>query len=665
MGSKMITSAKEFFNLLRSLQNEERKDSCAYEDDIQILKINGDSCAVLNMYCGNQPVFICEKTVPKLIEPDNKKMDETSSGSDNEADASQADLGPQPLTVMKARQLLSWYTVSQNANVSSLDNPALPPLWVRCDMSDPAGTSWLGAETVCMGDKITGVKLYSVTCKGSSVDRGSFITLDELKQEHKKRHHPSSMQIKGSAKYNLFGSTVVENTVIECQNSVMVDFKWSHVESILETPPLSSSATLNIKVASGDMRSPMFEMYRELEFLQILANGLRTGETEWMEPLETNSAVNLTKVYLEELQSTAKTLQDQAAKTTEAPKLKTESDTSIFNSLMERGDLDFVEQLWVRMRKSVTSYQDIGDCLKLVIEALRYGDIKPWIHRDSSSSLSKLILQSYHQQIDHVSLTGLTPVHMLLEMGLDKMRKDYINYLIGEELTTLNHLSYYLSTEVDLQEQVIRVRKLHHLLEIMVTCSTFLGLPYDRLFFLTQSCLQYYKLYPYDEDHEFKLQIKPALISHFYQNIQLCGGLRCPVATVLVRSGRPYSSVTDRWLNTSSLKQITQMKQSMETVRSQPTSPPWCAAASSTLLEFTQSTTENNFVFFFVFFCLFSYLIFSSLINVFKSECKTKMSKNCISLTGAGVGFSFNISLSNALCESLLLLCSVTLCGAF
>lgn len=27
----------------------------------------------------------------------------------------------------------------------------------------------------------------------------------------------------------------------------------------------------------------------------------------------------------------------------------------------------------------VTSYQDIGDCLKLVIEALKYGDIKPWV----------------------------------------------------------------------------------------------------------------------------------------------------------------------------------------------------------------------------------------------------------------------------------------------
>lgn len=65
------------------------------------------------------------------------------------------------------RQLLSWYTLSQNPSVSAVDNsPALQPLWIRCDMSDPAGTTWMGAETVCVGNKVAGVKLYSVTCKG-------------------------------------------------------------------------------------------------------------------------------------------------------------------------------------------------------------------------------------------------------------------------------------------------------------------------------------------------------------------------------------------------------------------------------------------------------------------------------------------------------------------
>ncbi|XP_060933208.1 protein zwilch homolog [Limanda limanda] len=554
MSSKVISTAKEFFNILRSLLDEESDCPFTHEEDVEIVKTNGGKVAVVNMYCGNQPVFICQKAVPKSSEADDDQITDNSNcaGEDaddtNDASVLKTDLGPQPLTIMKARQLLSLYTLAQNANVSAVDNnPALNPLWVRCDMSDPAKTSWFGAETVCIGSKVSGVKLYSVTCKGITIDKRTFITLDELKQEHKKRHHPSSMGIKGSARFLLLGSSVVENSVIESQSSVTVDLKWSHVESVLETPPLSSTATLNIKVTSGDKRSPMSEMYRELEFLQTLADGLRTGETEWMEPLESTSAVKLTKVYLAELQNTSKTLEDQAQNTTKSTKMKCGTDAPIFNFFLERGDLDFVEQLWVRMRKSVTSYQDIGDCLKLVIEALRYGDIKPWIHRDSNSSLSKLILQSYHQQIDHVSLTGVTPVHMLLEMGLDKMRKDYINYLIGEQLATLNHLCFYLSTEVELQEQVIRLRKLHHLLEITVTCSTFLSLPFDRLFLLTQSCLQHYKTIAYDEEHEFKLQINPALISHFYQKEQpvmwgvevFSGQGPCEVRTSLQLSDRP------------------------------------------------------------------------------------------------------------------------------
>lgn len=68
------------------------------------------------------------------------------------------------------RQLLSWYTLSQNPNVSAVgSSTALLPLWVRCDMSDPAGTTWFGAENVSLRDKnVSGFKLYSVTCKGSA-----------------------------------------------------------------------------------------------------------------------------------------------------------------------------------------------------------------------------------------------------------------------------------------------------------------------------------------------------------------------------------------------------------------------------------------------------------------------------------------------------------------
>lgn len=89
--------------------------------------------------------------------------------------------------------------------------------------------------------------------------------------------------------------------------------------------------------------------------------------------------------------------------------MKPETDTPIFSlSLLERSDFDFVEELWVRLRKSeffvvvvfmyyhtlesdsdcnlcmflftgVASYQDITDSLKLVIGTLSNGQIKPWV----------------------------------------------------------------------------------------------------------------------------------------------------------------------------------------------------------------------------------------------------------------------------------------------
>uniref|UniRef100_A0A672T3Y2 Protein zwilch n=1 Tax=Sinocyclocheilus grahami TaxID=75366 RepID=A0A672T3Y2_SINGR len=494
MGSKIVSDANAF-------------------DDISVLLVEKEEL-LHDIIGGNQPIFVCEKAQPKC-EPEATETTADTSVVEETLFKVEQDLGPQPLSVMKARQLLSWYTMAQNPNMPQVEAPGtLHPLWVRCDKLDLCATAWLGVETVYSGNKTSSVKLYTVSCKGSR-DETSFTTLDELKQEHEKRHHASTVATKGYAQYNLFCSLKEESMMFESQSSVIASLTWNNVEKVLECPPLSSKASLNIKVAVGDIRSPLYQTYKEMEFLLALAEGLRTGETEWLEPMETQSAVDLTRALIE---GTAAVLTNLC--TVCSLNFLLLSVASFSSMVIERGDLDFTEQLWEKMRKSVTSYQDVTECLKIVVKAVKLGKIKPWIHKDSNSTLSKLILQSYQQQIDGMPLTGLTPANMLLELGLDKIRKDFINYLVGKELTTLNYLRYYLDTEVELQEQVMRVRKLHHLLEILGTCSTFLSLPHDRLFLFTQSCLQYYKTSNYDEDHVFQLQIKPALISYFYEKEQ-------------------------------------------------------------------------------------------------------------------------------------------------
>ncbi|KAK3549209.1 hypothetical protein QTP70_034209 [Hemibagrus guttatus] len=519
MRTKIVSEANNFVKFLKLCQDDS-KDSWVYQEYIKISKRNDEP--LISMIEGNQPVFICEKPPPPVYESeDAESTDETSFNEEPPVKLQVLNsIDPLPLSISRAREILSWYAMSQNPNMSQVDAQVLHPLWVRCDMQDPANTSWLGAETVYTGNKATAVKLYTVTCKGSSVDEASFMTMDQLKQEHQNRHHSTAVVTKGWAKYNLFCSVKEESLVVDSESNIAAYFTWSNVEKALEIPPLSSTVTLHIKVIAGDIRSSLYQTYRELEFLLTLAKGLRNEEIEWLEPLDTRSAVDLTRALIEELENIANAVPGQNLKGSENKKVKNNSVVSLGSMLIERGDLDFTEQLWERLRRSVTSYQDITDSLKLVIKAVRFGQIKPWVHRDSNSSLNKLIVQSYQQQVETVPLTNLTPAIMLLELGLDKMRKDYINYLVGNELTTLNHLSYYISSEVNLQEQVIRLRKLHHLMEVLGTCSSFLNLPHERLFFFTQSCLQYYKTAPYDEEHVFQMQIKPALISHFYQTEQ-------------------------------------------------------------------------------------------------------------------------------------------------
>ncbi|KAB0407154.1 hypothetical protein E2I00_013505 [Balaenoptera physalus] len=304
-------------------------------------------------------------------------------------------VGPLALPVGRARQLIGLYTMAHNPNMTHLkiNRPvtALPPLWVRCDGSDPEGTCWLGAELIITNNIITGIVLCMVTCKA---DKNYSVNLEDLKNSHKKRHHLS---------------TTVKH------DSAAVD--------------------------------------QSMECL-----------------------------------------------------------------LTVRGDLDFAEQLWCKMSSSVISYQDLVKCFTLIIQSLQHGDIQPWLHSGSNSLLSKLIHQSYHGTMDTVSLSGIVPVQMLLEIGLDKLKKDYICFFIGQELASLNHLEYFISPSVDAQEQVHRVQKLHHILEIVVSCMLFIKPQHELLFSLTQSCIKFYEQNPLDEQHIFQLPVRPTAIKDLYQN---------------------------------------------------------------------------------------------------------------------------------------------------
>ncbi|OXB68987.1 hypothetical protein ASZ78_003456 [Callipepla squamata] len=311
------------------------------------------------------------------------------------------------------RQLISLYTMAQNPNTTHLkisEVVVLPPLWIRCDGSDPEHTYWLGAEPLRAGNKMTGISFYVVTCDGPTADKTCLANLEELKMEHKVKHRSSVVTTRGFAQYELIRAAAMDDTTVGSESNICIDVTWHSVDKILQAPPLCSAATL------------------------ALAEGLKTGVTEWPEPLEAPSALELVQEFLMDLK---KKLDGCCVSGNKNETESIKSDTAAVDSSMksifsERGDLDFAEQLWCKMR-SVCSYQELIECFTLVIRFLEHGEIQPWIHQGSSSLLSKLIQQSYHGKVEAVSLSGATPIQMLLEIGLDKMKKDYVSFFIGCE----------------------------------------------------------------------------------------------------------------------------------------------------------------------------------------------------------------------------------------
>uniref|UniRef100_A0A2K5YIC5 Protein zwilch n=1 Tax=Mandrillus leucophaeus TaxID=9568 RepID=A0A2K5YIC5_MANLE len=512
MWERLNCAAEEFYSRLLQAFNEEKKgvhkDPFLYEADVQVQLISkGQPNPLKNILNENDLVFIVEK-VP-LEKEETSHIEELQSEETAISDFSTGEnVGPLALPVGKARQLIGLYTMAHNPNMThlkiNLPVTALPPLWVRCDSSDPEGTCWLGAELITTNNSITGIVLYVVSCKA---DKNYSANLENLKNLHKKRHHLSTVTSRGFAQYELFKSSALDDTITASQTAITLDISWSPVDEILQIPPLSSAATLNIKVESGEPRGPLNHLYRELKFLLVLADGLRTGVTEWLEPLEAKSAVELVQEFLNDLNK-LDGFGDSTKKDTEVETVKHDTaavDRSVKRLFKARSDLDFAEQLWCKMSSSVISYQDLVKCFTLIIQSLQRGDIQPWLHSGSNSLLSKLIHQSYHGTMDTVSLSGTTPVQMLLEIGLDKLKKDYISFFIGQELASLNHLEYFIAPSVDIQEQVYRVQKLHHILEILVSCMPFIKSQHELLFSLTQTAVK--NLYQSEKPQKWRVEI--------------------------------------------------------------------------------------------------------------------------------------------------------------
>jgi len=367
----------------------------------------------------------------------------------------------------KARKLLS-----EEAN-NLLDT------WVITDCKDPDKTLYLGSKK---NDKIH--TLSKVTWSDFSSHRHVSTQLEPLLKKHQ--------MVTGSNK-NIKTSVTAEYCLTNADNTSdnflsLVSSWCGKINSLLETPPLDAITRLKARIVPGDEQLVTSSLWKELLLLDGFIKGLEEGkEVTWVVGEENQSMDVMISEMMEEVRLSGP----------RSGLTKLESDSLIEQgqdydsletiNLEARQDFDFTDRLWSVLSKS-QSYQELTEGFRNVFSTIKREEIRPFIYSQNKTSVVSKVGELVRGAETLPSFHGAIPLKMLIECGMEKLRRDYSHTLLNSELASKETVSQFLTADT-LENSVELLYKLHLVVELTALSQTFLTLPQDSLRHLVQVTL--------------------------------------------------------------------------------------------------------------------------------------------------------------------------------
>jgi len=431
-----------------------------------------------------------------------------------------------PTSLQEARYFLSLYA---NALRSSL-----PPVevWVCVDGNNTQEIAYLAMTPEETNSKLTNKdsdalgrkymrhiiftsRSEPITKKEDMPDLSSFM-----------RHHlscssTSFVETRGYALHEVMGSSHSDNQ--ECNNTrIALELTWNGVNSLLQPHPHSCDGVLHIKSVPGSVHLATHSLYLELKKVDHFSKILVDEEFPWPAP----STVDVDPVYSQMDAFFAKLNASNVFSPTVEQGIEegdkgepTFADATMAHLTFQefaRKDLDFTERLWLLL-KDCFDEDDLTTSLQMCNVALFSGKCQPVVHSSNITSLAVFIrdLLQFETKEDQEKLQNRakeflhldSAIKCLIEIGAEKLARDYTQYFIHEELATMGQLSSYLNSNVPLDTRVSNIKKLHQTLELVVTAKSVARLGHENLRSLTQSALTYYQTHPDSQQPMFSLSL--------------------------------------------------------------------------------------------------------------------------------------------------------------
>ena len=316
-------------------------------------------------------------------------------------------------------------------------------------------------------------EVSTITWDGPVTSKSLNGALETFARTHSSAGARGRTKVCSRAEYQLTGGE-------DGESSLVLECSWDRSSALLETPPPDATTKLRVTFGSGDDRFACDKQNLEIEQLEGLISGLSGEGLVWIGRDEDTS---LEDEVLEVLEASRK------LRPSSGPQ---ESEQENLLSLQSRQDVDITDMLWTVL-SGAQSFSELTDALNLFFETVQREELRPFIYSGNRSGMAGL-LRDLVRSGNLPDLSGSKPLTLLVEMGIEKLKRDSSHYLLSSDLASKEAVDPFLSGD-SLQAAVELLKRLHMVVELSFACQTYLSLPTSALKSLVHSALlQFRKL---------------------------------------------------------------------------------------------------------------------------------------------------------------------------
>ncbi|XP_051165531.1 protein zwilch homolog [Leptopilina boulardi] len=366
-------------------------------------------------------------------------------------------------------------------------------------------------KTILLGTKIGNTSHETILIRMEKSKRlKEIVDCSDILKEHLKisSNETHKIKIETFCTYELFGTKEIFTDFLDINKNnfegyLCMEIEWNNLS--FYPPSIISTKTLIMEIAAGWKGSPLDNLWEEILLLNCFLSILEEYSKNNMSSRYSVMPLKFPENFLNPNVKTDEEVMDNLTRLLNGDnsflenenvylKKNTGNEVEIelklkqhLEDLSVRQNLDFTDYLWMVIKGS-DNYPIITDCIHAVFEEVEKKDYKPQMNVSNVTRTAKLIIDIMKQKATTPLLAGSLPLEILIDIGIEKLIRDYTYILLSANLIDRHELQEKLKRNINekfdvknFRNNLLILSQIHICLEFALLAQTHVDYPSGNL----------------------------------------------------------------------------------------------------------------------------------------------------------------------------------------